>query len=132
GPTIPPARLPLLALAALGSGREPIAVDTRNAASIPAEIALAGLRDLLPKALYLGCGEPTISFMQSDIKSWSIDEKGVGFQPKSTDPYRMPFSSMKGTELTKVPLSYEVRIRVGASGTPPKDFFRFNWREEET
>ena len=118
----------LLALAALASCRQPITVDTKAAEAIPTKIAIDGLRELLPKAAFLGCGEPTISFMQSDIKSWSIDEKGVEFHPKGKDPHRMLFSSMKGTELTKVILSYEVRIFVGTQ----KDFFRFNWRDEET
>ena len=44
----------------------------------------------------------------------------------------MLYASVKGTELARVPLSYEVRLFVGAAPEPQKDFFRFNWREEPT
>ncbi len=115
-----------LTLAALLGCHQPIAVDTTSAKAIPAEIAVEQLRELLPKAAFLGCGEPTVSFMQDEIKSWTIDNKGLAFHPKGKDPYRMAYSSMKGTQLTKVILSYEVRIFVGE-----RDFFRFNWREEQ-
>jgi len=116
----------LLGLAAVAGCHQPIVVDTKAAQTIPAEIAVEGLRDLLPKAAFLGCGEPTISFMQDDIKSWKIDDKGIEFQPKGKDAYRMPYSSIKGSQLTKVILSYEVRLFVSE-----RDFFRFNWREEQ-
>jgi len=121
----------LLAFAALAGCRQPIVVDTKAAQAIPSQIAVEQLRELLPKAAFLGCGEPTISFMQDDIKLWTIDEKGVEFRPKGKDPYRMSYSSMKGTQLTKVPLSYEVRIFVGSPPNVQRDFFRFNWRDEQ-
>jgi hypothetical protein len=122
----------VLALAALAGCRQPVPVDTRAAQAIPAEIAVEGLRDLLPKAVFLGCGEPTISFQQDEIKSWTIDEKGVEFRPKGKDPYRMPYSAIKETALTKVILSYEVRVFVGTPPAVGRDFFRFNWRDEQT
>jgi hypothetical protein len=116
----------LLGLLAVAGCRQAITVDTKAAQTIPAEIAVEGLQDLLPKAAFLGCGEPTISFMQDEIKSWKVDDKGVEFQPKGKEPYRMAYSSIKGTQLTKVILSFEVRLFVGE-----RDFFRFNWREEQ-
>jgi hypothetical protein len=121
----------LLALAALVGCRQPVVVDTKAAQAIPAEIAVEGLRDLLPKAAFLGCGEPTISFMQDEIKGWTIDDKGVEFRPRRKEAYRMNYSSMKGIELSKVILSYEVRIFVGTPPNIQHDFFRFNWKEEQ-
>jgi hypothetical protein len=120
-----------LALAALLGCRQPIAVDTKSAKAIPAELAVEQLRELLPKAAFLGCGEPTISFMQDEITSWMIDDKGIEFRPKGKDPYRMSYSAIKGTQLNKVILSYEVRIFVGSPPNVERDFFRFNWRDEQ-
>jgi hypothetical protein len=120
----------LFLLAGLGC-RQAIPVDTKAAEAIPAAIAIDGLRELLPTASFLGCGEPTISFMKSDVKEWSIDDKGVEFRTKK-DSYRLVFAKMHGTELTKVPLSYEVRVFVGAPPNLRKDFFRFNWTDEQT
>jgi hypothetical protein len=126
----PRALVLLLLLAGLGC-RTAIPVDTKAAQAIPAALAIDGLRDLLPKASFLGCGEPTISFMKSDVKEWVINNKGVEFRTKK-DSYRLDFSRMRGTELTKVPLSYEVRVFVGAPPNVRKDFFRFNWTDEQT
>ena len=128
---IPRAAALFATLAILAGCRQPVVVDTRPAQAIPAEIAVEALRDLLPKAAFLGCGEPTISFQQNDITSWTIDEKGVEFRPKGKEPYRMLYSSMRGTELAKVLLSYEVRIFVGSPPNVQRDFFRFNWRDEQ-
>jgi hypothetical protein len=122
----------LLALAAVASCRTPVVVDTRAAQTIPAELAVEGLRDLLPKAVFLGRGEPAISFQQDEIKAWSIDDKGVEFRPKGRDPYRMRYSAVKGTELHKVLLSFEVRVYVGTPPNIQREFFRFNWRDEQT
>ena len=128
---MPRAAILLLALGALAGCRQPIAVDTKGAQAIPAQIAVEQLRELLPKASFLGCGEPTISFMQDEIQSWTIDGKGLEFLPKGKEPYRMTYSSIRGTQLTKVILSYEVRIFIGTPPHVERTFFRFNWRDEQ-
>ena len=117
----------LFVLAALTGCREPIVVDTKTAAAIPAEIAISGLRELLPKAAYAGRGMPARSFAQNEIKGWSVDEKGVEFRTKTNDPHAFPYASIKGSELVKVPLSYEVKLSLGG-----QDYFRFTWKDEDS
>ena len=121
----------LLGLATLGSCREAIPVDTRIAEAIPAELAVVRLKELLEKAAYLSCTEPKASFMQSEIREWTVDQKGVEFRGPGKEPYRLPYSSLRGAELTKVLLSFEVRVYVDTPANPRKDLFRFNWRQEE-
>jgi hypothetical protein len=121
----------LLALAALSSCREAIPVDTQGAESIPAELAVAKLGELLPKAAYLSCTDPRVSFMQAEIRAWSLDEKGLEFRGPGKEPFRLAYSAIRGAELAKVLLSFEVRVYVVTPKDPRKDLFHFNWREEE-
>ena len=120
-----------LVLAGLTACREPIAVDTRAAEGIPSKIAIEGLRDLLPKAVYLSCGEPRVEISRSEITSWTVDEKGVELRTRTGVSHRLAFSSVRGTDLAKLPLSVELRIFVATAKVPRKDLFRFSWREEE-
>jgi hypothetical protein len=121
----------LLLLAGLSSCRQEIAVDTRAAEGIPSKIAIAGLRDLLPKAVYLSCGDPRVDISQSDVTSWTVDEKGVELRTKAQAACRLAFSTMRGTDLAKLPLSYQLRVFVQTSKEPKKDFLHLHWRDEE-
>jgi hypothetical protein len=94
-------------------------------------MAVAGLRELLPKTVYLSCGEPRVEISASQVGSWSVDDKGVEIRTTVKASYRLAYSSVKGTDLTKLPLSYELRLYVAADKAAPKDLFRFNWRQEE-
>lgn len=118
-------------LLALGSASCVIPVDTKGADSIPGEVAVSGLRDLLPKAAYIACTDPRASFLQSEIKGWTVDDKGIEFQTRREEPFRLLWSGSRGAELAKVPLSYEVRVFMSTAKNPRKDLFRFSWKEEE-
>jgi len=122
----------LLLLAASSSCRQEIAVDTRAAEGIPAKIAITGLRELLPKAVYLSCGDPRVEISQSEITSWTVDEKCVELRTKVQANYRMAFSTMRGADLAKLPLSYQVRVFVETPKDPRKDFLHVHWRDEES
>jgi hypothetical protein len=123
--------VPLLALAALSSCRAEIPIDTQGAEAIPTELALAKLRELLPKAAYLSCTDPRVSLMQSEIRAWALDEEGLEFRGPGKEPFRLAYSAIRGAELAKVLLSFEVRVYVATPTDPRKDLFRFNWREED-
>ena len=121
----------LLLAAGLGSCRDPIAVDTRAAEGIPSKIAIEGLRDLLPKASFLSCGEPRIEISRSEVTSWTVDDKGVELRTRRGTTHRLAFAAIRGTDLTKLPLSYELRVFAATPKEPRKDLFRFSWRDEE-
>jgi hypothetical protein len=121
----------LFVLAGLSACREPIAVDTRAAEGIPSKIAIEGLRDLLPKVVYLSCGDPRIEISRSEVTSWTVDEKGVELRTRPGVSHRLAFSSIRGADLAKLPLSVELRVFVATPKDPRKDLFRFSWREEE-
>jgi hypothetical protein len=119
-----------LVLAGLGACRSPIAVDTRAAEGIPSKIAIDGLRELLPKASYLSCGEPRVELSRSQITSWMVDERGLALRTSAGVSHRLAFASVRGTELTELPLSFELRVFVETPKDPRKDLFRINWRDE--
>jgi len=121
----------LAALAALNSCRQPIEIDTRAAEGIPAKIAIEGLRDLLPKAAYLSCGEPRVEISQSEVTSWTVNDKGVELLTKTRGSFQLAFSAVRGTDLAKLPLSFELRVFAETPKEPRKDLFHFNWREQE-
>jgi len=120
-----------LILAGTVSCRDPIAVDTRAAEGIPSKIAIAGLDELLPKVVYLSCGEPRVEISRSEVTSWKVDAKGVELRTKAGAAHRLAYSTVRGTDLTKLPLSFELRVFAATSKDPRKDLFRFNWRDEE-
>ena len=120
-----------LVLARLSSCREPIAVDTRAAEGIPSKIAIEGLRDLLPKTVYLSCGEPRVELSRSQVTSWRVDENGLGITTTAGVSHRLAFSSVRGTDLSELPLSFELRVFVATPKDPRKDLFRFSWRDVE-
>ena len=117
-------------LVALSAGSCVIPVDSKGAEAIPTEMAVATLRDLLPTAIYVGCTDPRASFLQADVKDWSVDEKGVEFRTPREEPFRFLWSGSRGAELTRGPLSYEVRVFMVTPDNPRKVLFRFSWKEE--
>ena len=121
----------LFVLAGLGSCREPIAVDTRAAEGIPSKIAIEGLRELLPKVVYLSCGEPRVEISRSQVAYWTVDGKGMELRTKAGVSHRLAFSSIRGTDLTELPLSFELRVFAATPKDPRKDLFRFSWRDVE-
>jgi hypothetical protein len=116
---------------ALAAASCSIPVDTRGSASIPTEVAVARLRDLLPTADYVGRTEPRVWFMKDDIQGWTVDEKGVEIRIPRDEPFRLLWSDYRGAELMKVPLSYEVRVIMATPANPRKNLYRFSWKEEE-
>ena len=120
-----------LVLGAVTSCRNIIPLDTQGADAIPTEMAVAKLKELLPQAAYLSCTDPKASFMQSEIKGWTIDEKGIEFQTRNPEPFRLAYSEIQGADLGKVLVSYEVRVYTATAQNPRKDLFHFNWRQEE-
>ena len=55
-------------LVALTAGSCTIPVDFKGAQSIPTEIAVSKLQELLPKAFYVSCLDPNVSIDQYDIR----------------------------------------------------------------
>ena len=120
----------LLMLAALGACKQAIRVDTRAASSIPTEVAVSKLKELLPKAAFLSCNEPRATVAQTDIKAWTVDAKGFEFRTTRGESFRLAFSSIRGLELTKIPLSYELKVFAATPQDARKDLYRINWKEE--
>jgi len=109
-----------------------IAIDTSAAASIPAEIAVAQLRGLLPTVAYFSCLTPQVTVDQIDIEGWTVDEKGLEIRTKEREPFKISWSESRGAEAVKIPLlRYEVRLFVADGDKPRKEHFHFNWKDEE-
>ena len=117
-------------LVALASGSCVIPVDTKGAEAIPTEVAVAGLQELLPKAAYVSCTDPRVSFQQSEVLAWTVDQNGVEFRTRREEPFRLLWSGSRGAELARVPLSYEVRVFMATPTNPRQSLFHFNWKEE--
>jgi len=117
-------------LVVLGSGSCMIPVDTQRAESIPAEVAVTALQELLPKAAYVGCNDPRASFNQSEVRGWTVDEKGLEFRTNREKPFRFLWSDSRGAELARVPLAYEVRVFMVTPTNPRKSLYRFSWKDE--
>jgi hypothetical protein len=117
--------------AALAVASCAIPIDTRGSAAIPTEVAVARLRDLLPTAVYVGCTEPRVLFGKDDLLGLTVNEKGVEIRIPREEPFRLLWSDLRGAELLKFPLSYEVRVTMATPANPRKYLYRFSWKEEE-
>ena len=120
--------LPVLVV--LGTAACSIPLDRESAQSIPRELAVGKLKEILPKAMYVGCVDPWVSIDQSDIKGWSITDEALEFRSSRKDEFRLLWSASRGAELSKVPLRYEVRVYVAVQGNPRKLMYRFYWKDE--
>lgn len=107
-----------------------IPLDRDAAKSIPTELAVSKLREILPKAMYVGCLDPMVSVNQSDIKAWSVTDEGLEIRSSRKEPFRLLWSASRGAELAKIPLRYEVRVYVAVQGNPRKDLYHFYWKDE--
>ncbi len=124
-----------LALLALASCRETIKVDTTSAESIPSEVAVAKLRELLPQVDFVTCRAPKATIEHEELKDWKIDAKGVGFRFVGKDAYRFQYSEIVSTQLDKVAggnqTVFQVRLFMKGPDPEPKDLFRFNWADQD-
>jgi len=107
-----------------------IPIDREAADSIPTDLAVAKLRELLPMASYVSCMDPRVSINQTDIQGWSVTPEGLEFRSGHHDPFRLSWAASRGAELSRIPLRYEVRVYVAVSGNPRKDLYHFYWNEE--
>jgi hypothetical protein len=107
-----------------------IPVDPETSKAIPTELAVAKLRELLPKASYVSCLDPRVSIDQADILSWSVTNESLEFRTEGRVPFRIHWAVSRGVELFKVPLRYEVRLYMVAPGNSRKDLYHFYWKDE--
>jgi len=123
-------RPPLGVLVALALGSCAIPVDREAAESIPTDLAVSKLAELLPKAAYVKSLDPWVSVDQSDIKAWSVTKDGFEFRSSRKEPFRLLWSFSRGTEVSKVPLRYEVRLYAMVPGNARKAVYHFYWKDE--
>lgn len=122
--------LVLLALAA-PCCRQPMVVDTSGAEMIPAEVAVAKLRELLPTVDVVGCTVPRAIYTGAEVSVWKVDGKGVEFQAAGKEPLRLAYADITGARLDRLGgTDYQVRIFTPAQENPKKDHFHFNWKDE--
>jgi hypothetical protein len=114
-------------LVALASGSCTISIDPR-AASIPTEVAVSNLKELLPKSSSVSFVEPELVVNQSEIRGWKVDHTGLEFQPGRMEPFRLAWSDSRGVELVKFPLRFELRIFVAVPGRR-KDHLHITWKD---
>jgi hypothetical protein len=107
-----------------------IPVDPETSKSIPTELAVAKLREMLPTASYVSCLDPRVSIDQADIVSWSVTNEALEFRTEGRVPFRITWAASRGVELFKVPLRYEVRLFGVTPGNPRKDLYHFYWKDE--
>jgi hypothetical protein len=116
---------------ALAACRQPMVVDTSGAELIPAEVAVAKLRELLPAVDVVGCTVPRAIYTGAEIAAWKVDEKGVEFQPAGKEALRFAFADVTSARLDRLGGSdYQVRIFTPAQENRKKDHFHFNWKDE--
>ncbi len=124
-------RLAALALFAVASCRQPLVVDTSGAEMIPAEVAVAKLRELLPTADVLGCTLPRAIYRGGDVKEWKVDEKGVEFSVPVKEPFRFAFAEATSVRIDRLGgTDYQVRIFTAAQPNPKKEYLYFTWKDE--
>jgi hypothetical protein len=107
-----------------------IPLDPDASKSIPTELAVAKLQELLPTAAYVNCFDPRVTIDQADIRSWSVTNEALEFRTEGRVPFRLFWAVSRGAELVQVPLRYEVRVYMTAPGNERKILYHFNWKEE--
>ena len=107
-----------------------IPLDPDASKSIPTELAVAKLREMLPKASYVSCLDPRVSIDQTDIEAWTVTGDALEFRSGGRDPFRIHWAACRGVELVKVPLRYELRLYMVVPGNPRKDLYHFYWKDE--
>lgn len=117
----------LLLLAA--SCRQPLQVDTSGAELIPRDVALDGLKELLPTAESLRRSLPRESLLQDDVCEWAIDDEAIEARTAG-GTLRVAFKDVTATRLDKVALHYQLRIFTLAQPGPDKDDLRIHWTSE--
>jgi len=116
-------------LIAVAAGSCTIPIDPR-ARSIPTELAVTKLQELLPKADYVSFLDPRVAVLQSDLRNWKVDSTGMQFESTQKQSFRLSWSDSRGVELVKVPLRYELRV-FAAAGSRRKEVLHLNWTVED-
>jgi hypothetical protein len=118
----------------LASCRQTMTVNTDSSESIPAEVAVSKLQELLPTVDSVECRSPKATIEHEKLKEWKIDATGVGFHGQDNDQYRFRYADIRSTEFTRVHTGsqpiFEVALFVPGEDLQPKDMFRFNWFDE--
>jgi hypothetical protein len=117
----------LLALTAAACS---IPIDRRTAETIPTELAVSKLSEMLPKAWYIRCLEREVSIDQSEIQAWSVTKEGLEFRTSHKDPFRLSWSLCRGVELKKAPFRTELRVFAAGEGNARKHVYTVNWKDE--
>jgi hypothetical protein len=107
-----------------------IPVDREAAGSIPTDLAVSKLAELLPTAWYIKCTEAGISIDQTDIQAWSVTKDGLEFRTSRPNPFRLSWSFCRGVEIAKAPFRTEVRVFAMVQGNARKNVYTFNWKDE--
>ena len=117
-------------LIAVAAGSCTIPIDPR-ARSIPTEVAVTKLQELLPRADYVSFLEPRVGVLQSDLRNWKVDSTGMQFESVRNGSFRLAWSDNRGVELVKVPLRYELRLFATAAGSRRKEVLHINFTAED-
>ena len=107
-----------------------IPVNRQSAESIPTELAVSKLAEMLPKSSYVKWLEPGVLIDQSEITGWSVTKELVEFSSRRNDPFRLSWSVSRGAELVKFPFRYELRVYAAVPGNARKNVVIFNWKDE--
>ena len=117
-------------LIALALGSCTIPVDREAAGSIPTDLAVSKLAEMLPTAWYVKCVETGISIDQSEIQAWSVTKERMEFRTSHQDPFQLSWSLCRGVELSKALFRTELRVFAAGPGNGRKHVFTFNWKDE--
>ena len=115
----------------LASCRQVMKVNTETSESIPSEVAVSKLQELLPTVDFVKCLSPRATIEHKELKDWKIDATGVGFHGQA--PYRFRYLDIRSTEFARIvgngPI-YEVVLLMSDGEPEPKGMFSFNWLDE--
>jgi hypothetical protein len=113
------------------SCRQTMNVNTESSESIPSEVAVSKLQELLPTVDFVKCRSPRATIEHEELKDWKIDATGVGFRGQA--PYRFRYLDIRSTEFARIsgnrPI-YQVVLFLSEGGLEPKGLFSFNWLDE--
>jgi hypothetical protein len=115
----------------LASCRQTMNVNTESSESIPSEVAVSKLQELLPTVDFVKCLSPRATIEHGELKDWKIDATGVGFHGQA--PYRFRYSDIRSTEFARISgngVLYEVVLLISQGEPEPKGLFGFNWLDE--
>jgi hypothetical protein len=119
---------PSLGAASCPSRTEPLQSDTSHAKLIPAEVAVANLREVLPTTEVVCVCPSGEQHAKARIRGWEIDGHSIGVRLRGADPLRWDYSEIGSLRLERSGRYFQVRV-FDATG---RGLVHFAWQFETT